>query len=331
MPGHQPEETGCSACATVITASEYGNLAAKPSRPTSHSILVCANIGRGNRAKMTADLTRILNDWPFEPGKLNVRLVDGEDGEPRLQVRLDLGILQMFTEGRPDGVRPHGFDSLLEYHESRLDESAGHPPAAPDAEASPDSGSISDAEGGTQPASPAGGGGPTKFSLSPDECEELRSEAVQYYHRYMALLVLEDYEGVIRDTSRNLRVIDLCSQHAETEGDRNSMEQFRPYITMMRARAMASQALKDNEPKAALHAIDEGLEALKQYFSEQGEPDLFEQSGEVQMLKGMRDALVPKLPVSQKSELKARLSKALEQENYELAAILRDELRLLKD
>ena len=49
------------------------------------------------------------------------------------------------------------------------------------------------------------------------------------------------------------------------------------------------------------------------------------------MLRGMRDALVPKLPVSQKSELKDRLARAIEQENYELAAILRDELRLLKD
>jgi hypothetical protein len=136
---------------------------------------------------------------------------------------------------------------------------------------------------------------------------------------------------VIRDTTRNLRVLDLCAQHAETEADRAALEQFRPYITMMRARAMASQALKDNEPKAALHAIDEGLDALKQYFAESGEPDMFEQSSEVQMLRGMREALVPKLPVSQKTELRARLAKALEQENYELAAILRDELRLLKD
>ncbi len=45
----------------------------------------------------------------------------------------------------------------------------------------------------------------------------------------------------------------------------------------------------------------------------------------------MRDALVPKLPVSQKSELHERLARALEQENYELAAILRDEIRLLKE
>jgi hypothetical protein len=265
---------------------------------------------------MSSDLTRLLNEWPFEPGKLNVRLIDGEDGEPRLQVRLDLGILQMFTEGRPDGARPHGFDSLLEFHETRLDELNSQSAEGREAAA----------------AGPADGDAAApRFSLTPDECEEIRSEAVQYYHRYMALLVLEDFEGVIRDTSRNLRVLDLCAQHAETEGDRTAMEQFRPYITMMRARAMASQALKDNEPKAALHAIDEGLEALKQYFSEQGEPDLFEQSGEVQMLKGMRDALVPKLPVSQKSELRARLARAIEQENYELAAILRDELRLLKD
>ncbi len=273
---------------------------------------------------MSADLTKLLSEWPFEPGKLNVRLIEGEDGESRIQVRLDLGILQMFTEGRPDGVRPQGFDSLLEYHETRLDEfnsqAAG---AGPEASADSDNPAAGQASGGT-------GGGP-RFVLSADECEELRNEAVQYYHRYMALLVIEDFEGVIRDTSRNLRVLDLCANHAETEGDRAAMEQFRPYITMMRARAMASQAIKDNEPKAALHAIDEGLEALKQYFSEQGEPDLFEQSGEVQMLKGMRDALVPKLPVSQKSELRARLSKAIEQENYELAAILRDELRLLKD
>jgi hypothetical protein len=247
------------------------------------------------------DLTRLLNDWPYEPGKLNVRLIKAEDGEERIQVRLDLGLLQMFVDGRPDGVRPNGYESLLEYFEDRVDEVEGDPE------------------------------GDGRFVLSEEECEALRGEAVQYYHRYMALLVLEDYERVIRDTTRNLRVLDLCRKYAQTEGDRAALEQFRPYIMMMRARARASQALKDNEQKDALNAIDDGLEALKSYFTEAGEPDLFEQSGEVQMLKGMREALVPKLPVSQKAELKARLAKALEQENYELAAILRDELRLLKE
>jgi hypothetical protein len=167
--------------------------------------------------------------------------------------------------------------------------------------------------------------------LTPEDCRQLRDEVVQYYHRYVALLTLEEFDGVVRDTTRNLRVLDLCAEHAETEADRTVLEQFRPYITMVRARALASQALKDNEPKAALHAIDEGLDALRQYFADQGQPQLFDQSSEVQMLRGMRDSLVPKLPVSQVSELRARLTKAVEQENYELAAILRDELKQISE
>src|SRR5437867_988285 len=98
-------------------------------------------------AEMNVDLTRLLNEWPYEPGKLNVRLITAEDGEQRVQVRLDLGILQMHVDGRPDGQRPSGYDSLLEYHEARLDE-----------------------------AEQTGEGQP-KFSLTEDECEELRSEA----------------------------------------------------------------------------------------------------------------------------------------------------------
>ena len=45
----------------------------------------------------------------------------------------------------------------------------------------------------------------------------------------------------------------------------------------------------------------------------------------------LRDALVPQLPVSQRSELEERIRAAIDAENYELAAILRDELRILDD
>ncbi|MGE3108320.1 MAG: UvrB/UvrC motif-containing protein [Phycisphaerales bacterium] len=250
---------------------------------------------------MSLDLSKMLRDWPYESGKINVRQIVGEDGEPKIQLRLDLGIMQMEFSGRPDGQRPHGYESLLEYYEAKLDEHAGR---------------AGSSEG---------------FSLSEDDCRELRDEAVQYYHRYVCMMVLEDFEAVVRDTSRNLRVLDLCSQHAQTESDQNVLEQFRPYIMMMRARALASQALKDNEPKAAVNAIDEGLDALKKHFSEAGDADQFDESNEVQMLRAMRDALTPKLPVSARAELRQRLQQAIEQENYELAAILRDELKLLKE
>jgi hypothetical protein len=76
-------------------------------------------------------------------------------------------------------------------------------------------------------------------------------------------------------------------------------------------------------------AIDEGLEALRQYFVDSGSPELFEESSEARALRGMREALVPRLPVSQTAELRRRIRAAVDAENYELAAILRDELRLL--
>ena len=59
--------------------------------------------------------------------------------------------------------------------------------------------------------------------------------------------------------------------------------------------------------------------------------ELGAEPNEVQLLRGMRDALIPKLPVSQRNELQERLRAALDSENYELAAILRDELRMLGD
>lgn len=250
---------------------------------------------------MSLDITNVFKDWPYEPGQLNVRLIVGDDGEPKIQMRVDLGVLQMETEGRPDGLRPEGFESLLELHEARLDAHLE--------------------EHGSEEG----------FALDADVCRALREEAVQYYHRYISLLALEDYEGVIRDTSRNLRLLDFCSRFAEDEDDRTILEQFRPYLIMMRTRAMASQALDSNESKAALLSIDEGIEEIRRYFEEAGEADKFDASNEARLLRGMRDALAPKLPVSQKDELRQRLEQAIAHENYELAAILRDELRRMPD
>lgn len=253
-----------------------------------------------HRPTVSLDIARLLQDWPYEPGSVNVRLIEGDDGVPRIQMRVDLGILQMEIEGRPDGERPEGFESLLELHEIEAD----------------------DAEAGDEAAERA---------LDADACRLLREEAVQYYHRYVSLLVLEDYEGVVRDTSRNLRLLDFMSANAEEEEDRSALESFRPYLLMMRTRALASRLLSAGEAKAASLAIEMGLDSMRRYFERVGRPDQYESSNEAALLRGMRDALAPKLPVSQREELKQRLQQALAQENYELAAILRDELRMMRE
>ncbi|MEL6311818.1 MAG: UvrB/UvrC motif-containing protein [Planctomycetota bacterium] len=280
---------------------------------------------------MTTDISQLLDDWPYEPGKINVRLVERADGEQRIQVRLDLGILQLHLDGRPDGQQPEGFESLLDLVEAQIEggfESAGD---GSESEADEDGSdeSAPDQSGPLPP--PRRSEGEPEARLSGEQVSMLRDEAIQYYHRYLALLALEDFERVVRDTTRNLRVLDVIEKCAASDEDRLSVAPTRAHVTMMRARALASLALRDNEPKAAVAAIDEGIDALRRHFETIGHTDMFERSTEVQVLQGMKQALMPKLPVSQKAELRKRLDDAVTQENYRLAAILRDELNSMPD
>lgn len=250
--------------------------------------------------RMSDDLTQLLSEWPYEPGQLAVRLIEGDDGRQKIQLRVDLGIMQMETDGRPDGLRPNGYESLLEYEESKLDMFALE------------------------------GVDPGQFSLSADTCRQLREEAAQYYHRYVAMFVLEAFDEVVRDTTRNLRLLDFFADYAADEEDRNAVEQFRAYIIMMRTRALSTQAIRDGESKAARLLIDEGIGQIREHYEEMGAPEeAFEQSKEIQLLRGMNESLTPKLPKSPMAELSDRLRKAVMDENYELAAILRDELKAM--
>lgn len=257
---------------------------------------------------MKRDLSKLLRDWPYEPGKINARFVEGDDGDPRLQIRLDLGVLQLALDGRPDGVTPFGAPSLLDYFEARIDQAED------------------DDEG-------------EAFTLSAEDCRALWDEAIQFNHRFVALNALEDFERVFRDTSRNLRVLDIIAQHGSADEDRQALEQFRPYLTMMRTRALAARLLKDNEPAAAALAIDHGLESIQKHFEVTGEPQLFEQASEVQALRGMRDALAVGTPAparsrktaSPRTELQRQLDVAVKAEDYELAAKLRDKINQLKE
>ena len=62
---------------------------------------------------MNYDISDILQQWHHKPGEVTVRRITSSDGQPRIQMRLDLGLLQMEIEGRPDGHKPHGCESLL--------------------------------------------------------------------------------------------------------------------------------------------------------------------------------------------------------------------------
>ncbi len=249
---------------------------------------------------LNKDITPVLRGWDYEPGTINVRRISGTDGSPKLQMRLDLGLLQMELNGRPDGERPHGFESLLEYFESLLtDHKRRH---------------------GTN----------LGFQLTSTQCQSLRDEAVMYYHRYLSLFVLEDFPGVVRDTARNLRVLDLCGKYADDEQDRLVLEQYRPYITMMHSRAQASMFMKDNRLPDALRTVEDGLTGIKEFFLRFGQEEAYTQSNEVRVLKRFARDIRRKLPVDPLDRLKRKLERAVRSEKYEDAARLRDEISAMQ-
>ena len=64
------------------------------------------------------DIDDLLSGWPFEPGEVMARSVKAADGREVLQMRVDMGVLQMEVANRPDGSRPEGADTLFDHLKS---------------------------------------------------------------------------------------------------------------------------------------------------------------------------------------------------------------------
>ncbi len=246
---------------------------------------------------MSLDLNDLLRDWPHEPGQLKVRKILGSDGREKIQLRIDLGVIQMEMSGRPDGEEPHQCESLLEYHRSRAER-----------------------------AKKKKGG---KFELTADEVGDLQAEGIQYYHRYIALFQLQDYLGVIRDTQRNLDMFDFVTEHASTDELAWSVEQFTPYVRMMNTRAKASLALEREEFAEAVKLIEKGMEKIREFYASVENPELEQQSPELQFLAEWLDEVRAKRPVSKLERMQREMDEAIRDEAYEKAAKLRDAIKAL--
>jgi hypothetical protein len=250
---------------------------------------------------MNFDISHILDKWEYHPGQVVVRKFIGKDGQEKIQLRVDLGLLQMNAQGRPDGKRPFGAASLFEYHIGRLNQhKAAH----------------DDNEGG--------------FTLTPEEVARIQLEALQYHHRYICLLQLEDYEGVVRDTERNLNVFDFVERYTDADELVWSLQQFRPQVLMVQTRAKATLRLGKDDFRGAIDEIENGVEKIKEFYQQYSRTDLLEQSAEIQSLQHWLEDVASKRPLSKREKLELDLSEAVKREDYEKAARVRDQLRNLK-
>jgi len=246
---------------------------------------------------MSLDLNTLLKDWPHESGAIKVRKIPGLDGREKLQLRIDLGLLQMELEGRPDGQRPHNCESYLVYHQRRA---------------------LRAAERGEE------------YELSSEQCGELQQEGIQYYHRYLSLFQIDDFEGVIRDTQRNLDLFTFVDEHSEREELVWSFQQFRPYVLMMNTRARVSILLADGKFAEAIGEIQIGRNRISEFYQHSAFPEMEAKSSEISFLDEWLEEVRARRPLSKLEIMEREMERAIAGERYERAAELRDAIRQIK-
>jgi len=250
---------------------------------------------------MTLDLEDVLAGWHCPAGEICARAVTGRDGAELVQLRVDMGVMQMFPDGRPDGRRYRGMPSVLEYarHETRL--------------------------GGAE--------------LAAEDWRELERELHQTNYRRLALTSLaeealrrDDVAAAVVHLRRACRDIDTCLTHLRLAGEhwRDGLGQgswaLRPTLVFHRGRLGAQLRIAEGRCEQAVEEAAAGAGELDKLLAELGyDEEQREEDPGVVFLRRLEERLRREYDVS--ATLRERLEQALAQEDFEAAARLRDELQ----
>lgn len=181
---------------------------------------------------MALDISDLLKSFRSQGDHLAARMIRAEDGRYFLQMRVTMGVLQMEMEGRPDGSRPFGRKSLLDYYRSVRT-------------------------------------GRRKRSL-PINWEEIDRELMQYYHRRVCLLAvgsvsqsqglidraIDCFHRAVGDAEHNLAIIDFIREQCPDEDFVARHENARAFVLFHRTLGQVQSCL-------LAHAYDDAVEATK--------------------------------------------------------------------
>jgi excinuclease UvrABC helicase subunit UvrB len=81
---------------------------------------------------------------------------------------------------------------------------------------------------------------------------------------------------------------------------------------------------------AAIQEIEGGIDTLREFYQEHSRQDLLDQSAEIQALQHWLEEVKSRRPLTRREQLEQDLQQAVNKEDYEKAARVRDALRNLK-
>ena len=237
------------------------------------------------------DIDFIFRQWPFKPGVIAARLIRTGDGREVMQMRIEMGLLQMEIAGRPDGEHPGGLENCLEWLQS-----------------------LAGAQG-------------ERFAIDEKQCLEVDREFLQFYQRRICSLALRQFGRAVADADYTLALMDFVAAHSANSQWTLSHEQYRPFVIFHRIQAAAMLSVEKSGAEAAIETINRGLEEMREIYAKLGveeQEGQFEQDELVSQLAVMKETLRQEYHVGK--TLAEQLADAIAAEEYERAARLRDEI-----
>lgn len=233
------------------------------------------------------DIDFILREWPYQPGVINPRIARARDGRQVIQMRIEMGLLQMELTGRPDGERPGGFDTYFDWIKSQA-------------------------------------AGRDTMVLTEEQCLEVDREFLQFYHRRICCLALREFDRAVADADHTLALMDFVAEHSPDEQWTLSHQRYRAFVCFHRTQAAALAILERSGAEPAIEEINTGLELLRQIFADLQREDRSEEDELMGQLQELKESLRKEYHVGR--TLAEQLAEAVAAEEYERAARLRDEI-----
>jgi hypothetical protein len=246
---------------------------------------------------MSGDITDIIREWEYDSDN-QIRIIQADDGRQVLQVRQPLGIEQYELDGRPDGKHPFNRESVVDEFKARLENYV------------------------------ASHGSDEGFSLTHEDFLSLQSEGVLYYFRYLVLFQIGDFTRTSRDTEHNLETCALVEKYIDNEEDKKELLQYKPYILRMNAIARAMVSLHEELKSTAEEILNSAISTIETMDEIDTPAFQFERIRSLNYLKATLKQIHEKKP-SPAESLRKELQQALEEEDYEKAAVLRDRIKEL--
>lgn len=242
---------------------------------------------------MRKDIDSALANWDYKPDTIQARQVKAADRRPVLQMRIDMGIVQMEATDRPDGTRPHGHPTYFDFLKAR---------AAAAATAK------------------------REFKLTEENCTEADREFMQYYQRRICWLTLGEYHKAVEDADHTIAFMDFVCDHSPSEEFTEAHEQYRAFVLFHRTQAAAAAAAEGDDPEAAIDVLREGTTKIRELLLEQEGAGFDDENDPMLMqLRRLGEEIRNRHGVGE--TLQEQLDKAIADEQYEVAARIRDIMR----